>query len=278
MSPVPKRALSPQQRWAKKHRDRMRAACRLWRRRHPERQRKAVQRWRNKNRGYWNSYMRRWRKQHPVNVRNSTRRRYLAIRRDPIRYTAHLAEGKRWREAHPEQERSRARRYRRNNRAKVRAYHRKWMRAWYADNRNKARHRLRLRRARNPLKWRAYDRRIYRTKIRSHPGKYKRKLAQGRSWVRRNPLKQRHRVGLYRARTMMAHGSHTFKQWMARVKALRWRCYYCNSKLNVRTLTKDHRVPLSKGGTDFSTNLVPACKSCNSGKQDREWKPKSRER
>jgi len=270
--------LSPQQRWAKKHPDRMRAACRRWRRRHPDKQRKSTYKWRQKNREAWNAYQRRWRKRHPVNVRRSTRRRYLSIRRNPTQYAAHLTAGRRWRDAHPEQERARARRYRVRNREKVRAYRRKWMRKWYAANRDKARRQLRLRRVRDPNKWRAYDRKIYRTKLRSNPDKYARKLARGRSWAHQNPMKQRHRVGRYRARTMMAPGSHTFEQWISRVKNFRWRCFYCNSKLNTGTLTKDHRVPLSKGGTDFASNLVPACKSCNSGKQDRRWRPKSRER
>ena len=55
---------SPQQRWAKKHRDRMRAACRRWRQRNPDKQRKATYRWRRKNRDIWNAYQRRWRKKH----------------------------------------------------------------------------------------------------------------------------------------------------------------------------------------------------------------------
>jgi 5-methylcytosine-specific restriction endonuclease McrA len=186
--------------------------------------------------------------------------------------------GKRWSGAHPERERSRAKRYRVRNRKKVRAYHRKWMRKWYAANRDQARRQLRLRRIRHRNKWRAYDRKIYRAKMRLNPEKYARKLAQGRSWARRNPLKQRHRIGRYRARTMMAQGSHSFEQWMARVKIFRWRCNYCSSKLNSATLTKDHRVPLSKGGTDFARNLVPACRSCNSGKKDRRWRAKSRKR
>jgi hypothetical protein len=268
----------PLQRWAKKHRDRMRAACRRWQRRHPEKQREATYNWRRKNRDSWNAYQRSWRKNHPASVRRSTRRRYLAVRRNPTRYAAHLAAGKRWRDAHPEQERSRAKRYRVRNREKVRVYRRKWTRKWYAANRDKARRQLRLRRIRDLEKWRAYDRKIYRTKMRIDPEKYARKLAQGRSWARRNPMKQRHRVGRYRARTMLARGSHSFEQWMARVKIFRWRCYYCSSRLNLRTLTKDHRVPLSKGGTDFARNLVPACKSCNSGKRNRRWKPKSRKR
>ena len=39
-----------------------------------------------------------------------------------------------------------------------------------------------------------------------------------------------------------------------------WKCIYCGSsdKLEV-----EHRIPLSRGGTNLPANLVPACKSCN---------------
>jgi len=42
----------------------MRAACRRWRRRHPEKQREATYKWRDKHRDVWNAYQRTWRKKH----------------------------------------------------------------------------------------------------------------------------------------------------------------------------------------------------------------------
>lgn len=273
-----RRPLSPQKKWARKHKGKARAVCRRWRRRNPDRQRNVTYKWREKNRNAYNAYQRRWRSEHPAKVRRSTRRKYLAIRRNPTRYAKHLEAGRRWRKAHPDQERARAQRYVKNNREKVLRYRRKWMRKWYAAHREKARRKLRLRRTENPVKWRAYDRRIYRVKIRSNPRKYAKKLARGRLWARQNPMKQRHRVGRYRARTLMARGNHTLAEWLARVKRFGWLCYYCRRRLNSRTLTKDHRAPISKGGTDFARNLVPACKSCNSGKQNRRWRRGSRHR
>jgi hypothetical protein len=71
------------------------------------------------------------------------------------------------------------------------------------------------------------------------------------------------------ARAKAAEGFHSEAQWLARVAFYGWRCAYCDIKLTPFTLTKDHRIPLSKRGSDWPANLVPACKRCNSWKKDR---------
>lgn len=43
-------------------------------------------------------------------------------------------------------------------------------------------------------------------------------------------------------------------------------CRYCGASAPEATLTIDHVVPVTLGGTDDPTNLVTACKDCNSGK------------
>ena len=40
-------------------------------------------------------------------------------------------------------------------------------------------------------------------------------------------------------------------------------CHYCRQS---KILTMDHVVPLSKGGNHTASNIVPACRSCNSSK------------
>jgi len=259
---------SAQQRWAKKNRAKMRAACRRWRARHSDRQRASTYRWREQNRDAWNAYQRRWRKAHPGLVRAATRRKYLAIRRNPERYAEYLAAQRRWARKHPEYGREKSRRQRAASPRKWRAYHRGYMRRWYATHRRAARKKLRQRRAADPERWRAYDRAAYR-KIRKNPKRWARKLAQSSAWVKRNPAKQRQRVENYRVRKIGAPGSHTLAEWIARVARFRWRCVYCGVRLTLRTLTKDHRIPLSKGGSNSAWNLLPACKSCNSAKADR---------
>jgi len=181
-----------------------------------------------------------------------------------------------WEARHPEAVRRKARRYRWENRDRVRAYQRRWMNRWYRTHLLEARRKSRLRRRKNLERWRGYDRAAYR-KLRANPSRWERKLSQNRAWVKRHPEKQRHRVALYGARKMGARGSHRLEQWMSVVRPHSWKCFYCGKKLNRRTLTKDHRNPLSKGGSDFARNLVPACKACNSGKAGRRRYRKRRE-
>lgn len=93
--------------------------------------------------------------------------------------------------------------------------------------------------------------------------------------AQRYPDKVRMRNSRYRARRKGALGEHTHEQWMARVEFFHWGCVYCKCALNKTTLTKDHAIPLTRGGTDWPSNLVPACRSCNSRKSARtplEWK------
>jgi 5-methylcytosine-specific restriction endonuclease McrA len=70
-----------------------------------------------------------------------------------------------------------------------------------------------------------------------------------------------------RARMFAAQGSHTENQWLSRVERFGWKCVYCGIALTKQTLTQDHVIPLSEGGSDFASNLVPACRPCNSRKR-----------
>lgn len=45
-------------------------------------------------------------------------------------------------------------------------------------------------------------------------------------------------------------------------------CAYCHIRAK---LTIDHIRPLSKGGIHVAENIVPACRSCNSAKGNRDW-------
>ena len=45
-----------------------------------------------------------------------------------------------------------------------------------------------------------------------------------------------------------------------------YRCMYCGDAFPQHLLSRDHIVPLSRGGRDIWTNVVAACKRCNNYK------------
>ena len=47
------------------------------------------------------------------------------------------------------------------------------------------------------------------------------------------------------------------------------RCYWCRSDIKPAVATRDHLVPLSRGGEHSASNLVVSCGSCNSKKHAR---------
>ncbi|HBA72308.1 MAG TPA: hypothetical protein DCZ63_09015 [Geobacter sp.] len=52
-------------------------------------------------------------------------------------------------------------------------------------------------------------------------------------------------------------------------------CQYCGRSAPEVVLHVDHIKPFSKGGTNYTTNLITSCESCNRGKGDREMRDKS---
>lgn len=118
--------------------------------------------------------------------------------------------------------------------------------------------------ARSPEAVAAYSRR-YRNKH------HERVLARARELYHENPEHYRTKRRNYRARTLAAPGHHTVEQWIARVEYHGWRCFYCKCELTTDNLTMDHAIALNRGGTNWASNLVPACKCCNSGKRDKNY-------
>lgn len=44
-------------------------------------------------------------------------------------------------------------------------------------------------------------------------------------------------------------------------------CYYCHEKFAKELLTMDHVIPIARGGKSTKSNVVTACKDCNSKKK-----------
>jgi len=103
-------------------------------------------------------------------------------------------------------------------------------------------------------------------KSRSAYMKKYRKTVNGMVAIRRGSLKRRGRLNA-------AQGDFSKEELSMLLAKFDRSCAYCGDKLEGR-LTLDHVVPVLKGGTNFISNLVPCCQTCNSSKNARtmaEW-------
>jgi len=133
--------------------------------------------------------------------------------------------------------------YRAENLEKVRAADAKW-------------------RAENREKRRAYDAKWY-------AENRDKKLARNSEYFRANQDKYRAYTQRRRAKKRNAPGDFTSADWKAKLEYYGYRCRYCGihkSETSEGWLEADHAIPLSQGGTNFISNIVPACKSCNCSK------------
>lgn len=60
----------------------------------------------------------------------------------------------------------------------------------------------------------------------------------------------------------------TNEEWEVTKNHFMNKCAYCGSEQC--DLTRDHVLPISKGGYNVQSNIVPSCKSCNSSKKDKD--------
>lgn len=69
-----------------------------------------------------------------------------------------------------------------------------------------------------------------------------------------------------RTKKLRSEGSHTMSDWINLKNLYKNICLCCKRREPEITLTEDHIIPLSMGGTDFIWNIQPLCQSCNSRK------------
>lgn len=188
-------------------------------------------------------YMRQWKRNNPDKIR---------------------AQYDKWVVKNPNGNAEKARRYKAMYPERVKAKNKRWNDAnrdyrenWRKNNPDKVKEYAARSRKKNPdyiKKWKA-----------AHPDYDK---IAGRRWKKLNPDK----VRMYNAK---AHAKRTVNKDNATVLEREWRavlfgyqCVYCGGEYE----HIDHLVALTRGGTNTSENLVPACGRCNQSKHAYPWR------
>jgi 5-methylcytosine-specific restriction endonuclease McrA len=99
------------------------------------------------------------------------------------------------------------------------------------------------------------------------------RLLIDRSWKKRNPDKLRANNARRRSRKVAAKGRYTDLDVHKQLDKQKGICYWCPAILTKYHV--DHKVPLSKGGSNYPRNIVCACPPCNLRKNNKmpaEWK------
>ena len=87
-----------------------------------------------------------------------------------------------------------------------------------------------------------------------------------RNYCKNNPENISHLKARRYAIEKGAIGSHSLQEWNTLKNKFDNKCAICGVSTK---LTKDHIQPLSKGGSDFISNIQPLCHSCNSKKHNK---------
>lgn len=189
------------------------------------------------------------------------------------------ARQKQWHKDHPERARDATRRYRERIKAdpeKNEEYLRKDReshRAFHARNRNARNARQRELRRLHPEQYQEYDRRAL-AKKKSNPEEFRRRTTRyKRNWRRSHPEIVRAIQERRRAQLASAEGNHTAEDIRLIFEQQKGLCWWCSKPVG-DDYHVDHRIPLSRGGSNGPENLCISCPSCNTSKHSKmpwEW-------
>ena len=199
-------------------------------------------------------------------------RRYREVNRE------RMAEATRkWREANPEKMAESNRKWNEANPEKVAEYQRRYRlthpecdRQYYATHKEEILQRQKQHRIDHPEEEKQKVRKHYHAhaeEVRQRVNQYY-QTPEGRATMQRANSARRSRL-------KEVINTLTAEEWQAILEAHDFRCAYCGrSLLDLFTPpTRDHVIPISKGGDNTKENVVPACKSCNSRKGDGKFLP-----
>ena len=164
---------------------------------------------------------------------------------------------KKWRIEHKEYFKEYAKKYRQKNKEKISKCHKKYAKQYYQNNKEH-----------------------YKQYYKNNREKL---LEQNRKWLKDNPeyMKKWYRTEKGKAANQRKQSKRqarekdiintlTAEEWINILKKYEFMCAYCGKKFTLFDReTRDHVIPISKGGDNIKENVVPACKSCNSKKHNK---------
>lgn len=169
-----------------------------------------------------------------------------------------------WNKAHPNYDRDRVREWRSIPENKQKQREREITR--YAKHRLTILERQKQYRLKDPEGFRQRQKAL----LRLHP---ERGPKYSSKW-RRNNLPKAAELQFRRRARLAAVSIEDCSSKVALIRKTRF-CHWCCVRLTPETVTVDHVIPITRGGTHCSDNLVASCRTCNSSKGDKlisEWK------
>lgn len=232
---------------------------REWNKKHSAEKREYNRRYQIENRDRIREVNSQWKKRNKEKVRESSRKDYLR-HRDRI-----LAKHKEWKEANREKVNIWARGYRRTSTV---------YRNWVESTKEKRRLKIKEWRKTSP-KYRQYVE-ASKDKVAKQQRVWRRLSPAYASWKNSNRDKIRvYARERYRKQVVFNREYQNSRKYARRVAVCKkWEacgrvCYICGKRLALRSISVDHVVAVTRGGSNEIDNLMPSHKACNVRKGNR---------
>ncbi len=141
--------------------------------------------------------------------------------------------------------------YRKNNKDKIKEYYKKYNKEYYENNKERFKERFKEYYENNKDEIKEY----------------------WKDWAKNNRDKENERIKRRREMIKSLPNTLTKEQWKEKLEIFNHSCAYCGK---VKKLCEEHFISVFNQGGRTYDNIIPACRSCNSSKYEKdffEWYP-----